>query len=62
MPEPLMIEKAELQQLVRWLRDIEQDVEHIKRDPEDPHDIVERCRSILRTIEKMRGFIVVIRD
>jgi hypothetical protein len=62
MTDAIMIEKAELQQLVRWIRDIEEDVERIKRDPEDPNDTVERCRSILRTLEKMRGFLIVIGD
>jgi hypothetical protein len=62
MPDTILIEKLELQQLMRWLRDIEEDVERIKRQPEDPDDVVERCRSILRTLEKMRGFLVVIRD
>jgi hypothetical protein len=57
-----MIEQAELNQLMRWLRDIEEDVERIKKQPEDPDDVVERCRSIMRTLTKMRGFLVVIRD
>jgi hypothetical protein len=42
---------------MRWIRDIEEDVERIKREPEETDDVVERCRGILRTIEKMRGFI-----
>ena len=57
-----MVERAELQQLIRWLRDIEEDVERIKREPEEPDDVVERCRGILRTIEKMQGYIAVIKD
>jgi len=52
-----MIEKAELAQLIRWIRDIEEDVERIKRNPEETNDVVERCRGIVRTIEKMGGLL-----
>jgi hypothetical protein len=62
MPNTILIEKLELQQLIRWLRDIEEDVERIKKEPEEVDDVVERCRGILRTIEKMRGFLIVIKD
>jgi len=34
MPDILQIEKAELQQPIRWIRDIEEDVERIKRELE----------------------------
>jgi hypothetical protein len=56
------VTNAQLNQLIRWIRDIEEDVERIKRNPEEVDDTVERCRGILRTIEKIRAFITVIRD
>jgi hypothetical protein len=62
MPDAIIIEKAEIQQILRWIGEIENNVKAVKKDPEETEDVVERCRSILRTIEKMRGFIVVIRD
>jgi len=61
MPE-MLIEKAELEQILRWLRDIEEIAKAIKAQPEEPDAIVEQCRCILKTIEKMRGFLIVIRD
>jgi hypothetical protein len=61
MPNTL-IEQAELNKLMRWLRDIEEIVKAIKKDPEDPDIIVEQCRCILKTVEKLRSFLVIIRD
>jgi hypothetical protein len=55
-----MIEKAELQQIMRWTNDIEADVKAIKKNPEETDDVVERCRGIIRTLEKMRGFLTII--
>jgi hypothetical protein len=62
MPDTVTIEKLEIAQLMRWLSDIEDNVKAIKKDPEEVDDTVERCRGILRTIEKMRGFLIVIKD
>jgi hypothetical protein len=60
MPYSIMIEKAELQQILRWMNDIETAVKAIKKNPEEIDDVVERCRGILRTLEKMRGFLAII--
>ena len=62
MPDPTLIEQAELNQIVRWINDIEDAVKLIKKEPEDAEEVVQLCRNILRTIEKMKGFLVVIRD
>jgi hypothetical protein len=62
MPDPALIEQAELSQIMRWLNDIEADVKAIKKEPEETDNVVERCRGIMRTLEKMRGFLIVIRD
>jgi hypothetical protein len=62
MPDPALIEQAELTQILNWLRDIEDAVRLIKKEPEDPDEVVDLCRSILRTVEKMKGFLIVIRD
>jgi len=62
MPGPALIEQAEIQQILRWINDIEDAVRLIKKEPEDAEEIVQRCRAILRTIEKMKAFLIVIRD
>jgi hypothetical protein len=62
MPDPTLIEQAGLNQIVRWINDIEDAVKLIKKEPEDAEEVVQLCRNILRTIEKMKGFLVVIRD
>jgi hypothetical protein len=58
--DTVMIEKAELQQIMRWLNGIEDAVELIKKDPEETFDVIEGCRRITRTLEKMRGFLTII--
>jgi hypothetical protein len=60
MPDTAFLEKAEFQQILRRLNDIEYDVKAIKKDPEETDDVVERCRSVMRTLTKMRGFLAII--
>jgi len=62
MPDPALIEQAEIQQILRWLNDVEIIAKAIKKNPEDTDAVVEQCRAILRTIEKMKAFLIVIRD
>jgi hypothetical protein len=61
MPDPLMVEQAELQQLIDWLKQIETVVESIKKDPEDPNDVVGQCRYIQRTFEKVWELITLLK-
>jgi hypothetical protein len=56
-----MIEQAELNQLMRWLTEIEDVVALIDKDTED-YDCMDHCKKIRKILNKMRGFLVVIRD
>jgi hypothetical protein len=62
MPDaPAHIEQAELQQLMRWLTDIEEAVQSIDKNTED-YDSMDQCRRIRKILNKMRGFLITIRD
>jgi hypothetical protein len=61
MVKTIQIEKAELHQLIDWLKQIEDVVESIKKEPEDPDDVVRQCGYILRTLEKIWDLITLLR-
>jgi len=62
MAETIMIEKAELQQLMVWLRDIEGDVQFIDKNIEDATYVcLDRCKHIRKILNKMRGMLTVIK-
>ena len=56
-----MIEQAELNQLMRWLTDIEEAVQSIDKETDD-FDCMDHCRKIRKILNKMRGFLSVIKD
>jgi hypothetical protein len=63
MPDPMMIEKAELDQILRWLSDIEEAVQHIDKNvEEEPYTCLDQCTKIRKILNKMRGFLSVIKD
>jgi hypothetical protein len=61
MTDPAMIEKAELNQILRWLSDIEEAVQSIDKETED-YDSMDHCKKIRKILNKMRGFLIVIKD
>jgi len=61
MPDTLMIEKTELDQILRWLSDIEEAVQSIDKNTDD-YDCMDQCRRIRKILNKMRGFLSVIKD
>ena len=64
MPDaPVHIEKAELQQIFRWLRDIDEDVQFIDKNIGDEkiYLCLDRCKHIRKMLTKMRGLITVLR-
>jgi len=61
MPDTLMIEKTELDQILRWLSDIEEAVQSIDKNTDD-YDCMDQCRKIRKILNKMRGFLSVIED
>jgi hypothetical protein len=61
MPDPIMIEKLEITQLIRWLTEIEDVVAAIDKETED-YNCMDHCKKIRKILNKMRGFLVVIRD
>jgi len=56
-----MIEQAELNQIMRWLSEIEDAVALIDKETED-YDCMDHCKKIRKILNKMRGFLAVIRD
>jgi hypothetical protein len=53
MPDLIMIEKAELQQIMRWLRDIEENVDFIDKNIEEaPYICLDRCKDIRESAEQ----------
>jgi hypothetical protein len=63
MPDAIMIEKAELNQILRWMGEIEDAVKFIDNHvEEDPYNCLDYCTKIRKILNKMRGFLVVIRD
>jgi hypothetical protein len=61
MPDaPVHIEKAELQQFLRWLTDIEEVVAIIDKETED-YDCMDHCKKIRKILNKMRGMLTVIK-
>jgi hypothetical protein len=61
MPDTAFLEKAELQQILRWLTEIEDVVALIDKETED-YDCMDQCKKIRKILNKMRGFLAVIRD
>jgi len=63
MPNPILIEKAELQQFLRWLRDIDEDVQFIDKNigAEEIYLCLDRCKHIRKVLTKMRGLLTVLR-
>jgi hypothetical protein len=61
MPDTVTIEKLELQQLMRWLTDIEEAVQSIDKNTDD-FDCMDQCRRIRKILNKMRGVLSVIKD
>jgi hypothetical protein len=58
-----IIEKAELNQLLNWLTDIEEAIEHIDKNvEEDPFGCLDQCKKVRKILSKMRGFLSVIKD
>jgi len=62
MPDaPAHIEKAEIQQFMQWLRDIDEAVDYIDKNFEDgAYDCLDRCKDIRKTLNKMRGMPTVL--
>jgi hypothetical protein len=46
---------------MRWLTEIEDVVAAIDKETED-YDCMDHCKKIRKILNKMRGFLVVIRD
>jgi hypothetical protein len=61
MTDTTMIDKAELNQLLRWLSDIEEAIQSIDKETED-YDCMDHCRKIRKILNRMRGFLSVIKD
>jgi len=61
MTDPAMIEKAKLDQILQWLTDIEETVQSIDKNTDD-YDCMDQCRRIRKILNKMRGFLSVIRN
>ena len=61
MPDAIMIEKAELNQILRWMGEIEEAVQSIDKNTDD-YDCMDQCRRIRKILNKMRGFLSVIRN
>jgi len=62
MPDTVLIEKAELQQFLRWLRDIEENVDFIDKNIEEQTYVcLDRCKDIRKVLNKMRGLLMVIK-
>jgi hypothetical protein len=54
------IERAELQQFLRWLRDIDEAVDFIDKNvEEETYLCLDRCKDIRKTLNKMRGLLQV---
>jgi len=61
MPDATHIEKAELQQIFRWLRDIDEAVDFIDKNiEEETYLCLDRCKDIRKKLNKMRGLLTVI--
>jgi hypothetical protein len=56
-----MIEQAELNQILRWLAEIEDEVAIIDKETED-YNCMDHCKKIRKILNKMRAFLAVIRD
>jgi hypothetical protein len=61
MTDTVTIEKLEIAQLMRWLTDIEEAVQSIDKETDD-YDCMDQCRKIRKILNKMRGFLAVIKD
>jgi hypothetical protein len=58
MADTIPIQKADLQQLIKWLENIETAVEFIDDNLEDnPYECLELCTKITKNLNKMRGLI-----
>jgi hypothetical protein len=64
MTDTIFLEKAELQQLLRWMGEIENCIQFIDNhvEEESTYEILDECTKIRKILNKMRGFLVVIRD
>jgi hypothetical protein len=62
MPDaPIYIEKAELKQFLRWLRNIDEAVDFIDKNvEEETYSCLDRCKDIRKTLNKMRGMLSVL--
>jgi hypothetical protein len=62
MPDTLLIEKPELPQFLRWLRDIDEAVDFIDKNvEEETYLCLDRCKDIRKVLNKMRGLLTVIK-
>ena len=55
MPDTTIIEKAELNQILRWIGDIEEAVQSIDKNTDD-YDCMDHCKKIRKILNKKRGF------
>jgi hypothetical protein len=63
MSDPIMIEKAELNQILRWMSDIEEAVQLIDKNvEEEPYVCLDQCSKIRKILNKMHGFLSAIKD
>jgi hypothetical protein len=61
MPDTIPIEKLELQQLMRWLTDIEEAVQSIDKNvEEDPYTCLDQCKKVRKILTKMRGMLTIL--
>jgi hypothetical protein len=62
MPDaPIHIEKAELQQLFQYLRDIDEAVDFIDKNvEEETYLCLDRCKDIRKVLNKMRGLLTIL--
>jgi hypothetical protein len=60
MPDPILVEQAELAQFLLWLRDIEEAVGYIENIEEEPFDCLDQCKYIRKTLNKIRGMLTVL--
>ena len=57
-----MIGKAELEQLIDWLADIEQSIDYIEENAEEePFRIMDECKKVRGILTKIRGMLTVIK-
>jgi hypothetical protein len=61
MPEPILIEKAELERLIEWIGDLQRAIKELAENAGNPDAIEGKCVRILFFLHRMREFLTVLR-